>query len=64
MVFKLKKINPIARLIAYTRRRKQIVPPKTVKVLTVERTRIKRTFPANCYISNYHLTNVPSWDTF
>ena len=31
MVFKLKKINPIARLIAYTRKRKQIVPPKKGK---------------------------------
>jgi|TARA_R100001126_G_C4857093_1_gene165276 stalled ribosome alternative rescue factor ArfA len=31
MVFKLKKINPIARLIAYTRKRKQVVPPKKGK---------------------------------
>tara|TARA_R100001510_G_scaffold42708_1_gene39119 strand:- start:419 stop:562 length:144 start_codon:yes stop_codon:yes gene_type:complete len=31
MVFKLKKINPIARIIAYTRKRKQVVPPKKGK---------------------------------
>ena len=31
MVFKLNKINPIARLLAYTRKRKQVVPPKKGK---------------------------------
>ncbi len=28
---KIKSINPIARLLAYTRKRKQIVPPKKGK---------------------------------
>ena len=32
----LKRINPIARLLAYTRKRKQVVPPKKVRVHTIE----------------------------
>ena len=31
MVFKLNKINPIARLLAYTRKSKQVLPPKNGK---------------------------------
>ena len=57
MVFKLKKINPIARLIAYTRRRKQIVPPKKGKGSYSRKNKNRRVdISANCYIRKYHLT--------
>ena len=42
MVFKLNKINPIARLLAYTRKRKQIVPPKKGKGSYTRKNKHKR----------------------
>ena len=58
MVFKLKKINPIARLIAYTRRESKSYHPRKGKVLTIGRTKIKvLTFLHDYSTSNYHLPN-------